>query len=234
MLHAVSRSKIPKTFPLQFCFKVVFTNQIMLPLSQIGLGTIWEVRQLIDSATAPCAYSATSAASAEYQSISGCSGINAPIDQFGCAHWEETCFVDELMSTSLGVADANNDIAFQLSRISLGALEDLGYLVDYSAADPYTSADMSQSCTCLGRNTPDLPDGLPSGPSMSEELRAKATAFGKQVLREKHNRRQRRLKSKPRYLKRKKQKDYVGDRVVSLVLREHGRLFSMVVTESYD
>ena len=93
-----------------------------------------------------------SAAKSEYEAISGCAGVNVPIDQGGCAHWQETCFKDELMSPSLGETNANNEIEYQLSRITVGALDDLGYQVNYDAADPYAHTDMDPSCTCIGNS----------------------------------------------------------------------------------
>ena len=198
---------------------------------QIGFGTIWAVRELIDSAEAPCAYSMGSAATSEYQAISGCSADDVPIDQGGCAHWDESCFLDELMSSSLGPTDANNEIEHQLSRITLAALDDLGYSVDYNAADPFAHTDMNPSCTCMGRNRPGDTSTDTTVPTMSPELRAKAVAYGKGVLKDKHQRRQRRLKSQPRF---RSDDDYVGDKALFLVLRENGHRFSLVVTDSSD
>ena len=38
-----------------------------------------------------------------------------------------------------------------LSRLTIGTLEDLGYSVDYSQADPYTASDMNPGCVCNRR-----------------------------------------------------------------------------------
>jgi len=39
----------------------------------------------------------------------------------------------------------------KFSRVSIGAIEDLGYMVDYNAADPdYTYADLGPQCQCQG------------------------------------------------------------------------------------
>ena len=54
-------------------------------------------------------------------------GAKVPTEQNG-GHWHRSVLSGELMSTS------NNNI---LSAITLGALSDLGYTVDFSAADPY-------------------------------------------------------------------------------------------------
>ena len=46
----------------------------------------------------------------------------------------------------------------QLSRITIGSLEDLGYTVDYTKADPYTTADLGTApgCICNGRSLLDV------------------------------------------------------------------------------
>jgi hypothetical protein len=46
------------------------------------------------------------------------------------SHWAEAIFGDELMT---GYADDD----LPLSRVTVGALEDLGYTVRYAAADPF-------------------------------------------------------------------------------------------------
>lgn len=201
---------------------------------QIGFGTIWEVRDLITGKEAPCSYSLASAASAEYQSISGCSGEEAPIAQFGCSHWDETCFRNELMTPSIGIVSDDNTVDFQFSRVTVAALNDLGYSVDYSAADPYTAADMDSSCTCFGKESIGDAPKLPEAPMMSNMLREKATSYGKKILRAKHRQRQRLLQSKRHLKGSKNSEDYVGDRAVFLLLRENGIRYSLVVTESYD
>ena len=62
--------------------------------------------------------------------------------EFGasCTHWEAVCFDNEIM-TPLIDAGAN-----PLSRVTVATLEDLGYTVDYKAADSYTS--FNQTCKC--------------------------------------------------------------------------------------
>jgi hypothetical protein len=57
-----------------------------------------------------------------------------------CIHWDEVCFDNEIMTSVL------DDGANPLSRVTIGSLEDLGYTVDYSAADSYTT--FNQTCKC--------------------------------------------------------------------------------------
>lgn len=94
-----------------------------------------------------CPYMGLSATE-EYKLLSGCDTI--PIEQEGsagsrCKHWSETCLVAELMTTAL------NEGINPLSRVSIGALEDLGYDVDYTNAGAYTSEDINPSCLCNNR-----------------------------------------------------------------------------------
>jgi hypothetical protein len=44
----------------------------------------------------------------------------------------------------------------KISRVTLGALEDLGYVVNYTAADPYGRSDIG---TCSGCNRRNLKEG---------------------------------------------------------------------------
>jgi hypothetical protein len=44
-----------------------------------------------------------------------------------------------------------------ISRITVGALEDLGYInLDYSAADRYTAFDLGSGCSCRRRSLSDI------------------------------------------------------------------------------
>ena len=48
-----------------------------------------------------------------------------------CAHWRETVFDRELMTSQL-------DLGFNpLSVVTIGSLQDIGYTVNYAAADPF-------------------------------------------------------------------------------------------------
>jgi hypothetical protein len=56
-----------------------------------------------------------------------------------------TCMKNEVLTFTLGVK--------KISRITLGALEDLGYLVNYTVADPYGMEDIGvcSGCDIVGR-----------------------------------------------------------------------------------
>lgn len=116
----------------------------------LGLGNLWTSFDLIlNLGPLGCFYTGEKA-NAEYQALSGCSS-GIPISE--CSHWDDACFGREFMTATL----ESNPV---ISRISIGALEDLGYQVDYSAADPYSRFDLDFSCRCnrrLGEDGDDEP-----------------------------------------------------------------------------
>jgi hypothetical protein len=66
----------------------------------------------------------------EYNSIFTATATGVPL-QAGGAHWDETIFGHELMSpVTTGAPE-------YISRITIGALQDMGYTVNYAAAEPY-------------------------------------------------------------------------------------------------
>ena len=73
-----------------------------------------------------------------YKTISGnASATYVPLETTGGAgtvnaHWSEAVFDTELMT---GFAESNSNMP--LSRLTIAALADLGYQVDYGAADSY-------------------------------------------------------------------------------------------------
>jgi len=81
----------------------------------------------------------------EYQKLSGCK-TPVPVEYDGgdgtaCGHWDEDCLIDELMT---GYATGT----LPLSRITVGGLEDLGYQVNYAAADPFPQTSLNKTCIC--------------------------------------------------------------------------------------
>ncbi|MBY0459501.1 MAG: hypothetical protein K2V38_19435, partial [Gemmataceae bacterium] len=103
----------------------------------LGLGTIWQQRGLVSGAgTANPVYTGANAVAA-YNSIFGTSATGVPLENTGGAgtrdsHWRESVFGNEVMT---GYLNSGNN---PLSRVTIGSLADLGYQVNYSAADAYT------------------------------------------------------------------------------------------------
>src|SRR5690606_30288103 len=71
---------------------------------------------------------------ARWQALGGTGDV--PVEEngvpgTGCSHWDEETFGDELMTGYIALATS-------LSTITIGSLDDLGYEVNYAAADSYT------------------------------------------------------------------------------------------------
>ena len=118
------------------------------------------------------------------------------------------------------------------SNITLAALQDQGYDVDYSKADAYGPDDMDNSvdgcCKPLGWDSRKYLRRLNSNHNnnkskrhLSEEGRAKAVAHGRKVLET------RRLP--PGVPREQNGIRYVGDRSISVIIEENGTLHEVGV-----
>ncbi len=117
-----------------------FVNVILHEMGHvIGIGTLWDFLGLVQGlGTANPTYVGANAVR-EYQTLSGTNATGVPVENTGGpgtagGHWRESVFNTELMT---GYAEAPG-VAMPISRMTVGTLEDMGYTVDYAAADPYT------------------------------------------------------------------------------------------------
>ena len=182
------------------------------------------------SSTSSCSYAAPSKATAEYQKLSGC---DTPIPLEDCGHTDKSCFKNELMAGFTG----NN---VQLSRMTIASLEDLGYAVNYDAADDYSVADMDDSCVCkrdvapalkLDNKMQDKPAvrKLGTGASkigshhaqLSLSGRLEAETYGLQLLRE--------ARLRKKFVIEREGFVYLGDQVVSVLYMEKGQIYGVEV-----
>ena len=92
----------------------------------------------VDDRVTPAFFTGTNAVR-EYNSVFGTAANpnGVPIEQDGgagtaYAHWDDAIFGNELMTGFINVG------LNPLSVITVGAFDDMGYTVDYAAADPYT------------------------------------------------------------------------------------------------
>jgi hypothetical protein len=104
----------------------------------LGIGTLWALNKLHKEKTDE--YKGKFAKE-EWKKL-GCSG-KLPVETDGgpgtaFGHWDEECLNQELMT---GYVDSD----MRLSVLTVASLEDMGYGVDYSAADPY---DISMLDNC--------------------------------------------------------------------------------------
>ena len=160
----------------------------------------------------------------EYRSISGCANGFPPIEQDGGAgtagsHWDDYCFKTELMTGYLG------GTALQpISTMTIGSLQDIGYQVDYTKADPYTKSKMATNCTCTGRrNLRPVETKVVAEkkrPDPSAKGKANAIAHGKKEL----------AKAKAAKGPPMPGLEYVADKEVSVMYIENGNIYVEHVT----
>lgn len=159
----------------------------------LGIGTLWLEFGLVDTYMVPCPYKWDSAASQKFRQISGCNGT-VPLEQetgfdgSDCGHWAESCFNRERMTFNGGNL---------ISEVTIGSLEDMGYDVNYSAADNFQKSDLTSACQCDNRrlrgNSNSFLDQMTeevafvksltnSQRRLSDEGRAAAIAFGRGIM----------------------------------------------------
>jgi hypothetical protein len=103
----------------------------------LGVGTIWDLKKLLKgTATANPTFTGKNAKT-EYGKLKGGGPKNVPVENTGGqgtrdSHWRETIFKNELMS---GFISAPNN---PISAVTVASLQDLGYVVNVKAAEPYT------------------------------------------------------------------------------------------------
>ncbi len=109
-------------------------------LHVVGIGTVW-YDAFVDTTTNPSdvRYTGTAARAACVDDNGGAAacGTTVPIESAAgvgsrFSHWRESVFRSELMTPSIGP-----NFPMPFSGTSVGALEDLGYEVTYSLADPF-------------------------------------------------------------------------------------------------
>src|SRR5204863_4051211 len=116
----------------------------------LGIGTLWSDFGLLSGAGTSNPIFTGANATAQYNQIFGTSARGVPVEATGGqgtadSHWRETVFTNELMT---GWAGPGTNLP--LSRVTVGSLADLGYTVNYAAADPFTP---SSSGLTAGRQT---------------------------------------------------------------------------------
>ena len=122
-------------------------SQHTLALLQYGISaSTWKARGLIDNLNPPCSYKLASAASTEWQIMSGCVNTSVPIENDGragtvCSHFDEQSLTSELMT---GFVRGAVPI---LSRLTVATLDDIGYEVNYEAAQDFSGVNVT--CTSL-------------------------------------------------------------------------------------
>lgn len=191
----------------------------------LGIGIRWLSLGLTGYEEDGCPYDLDTAASREYQDISGCTGQSVPVEtDFGrgtrCKHWDEACMLGEVMTGKLSNTTAED---LKLSRMTIGTLEDIGYEVDYEAADDYTAADMNETCVCNGQGRRLVKDKTTQRRrQLSEAGRRQAEAYGQSVLQSRKGKRE-------RYQFSMSQARYVGHESIRVFFVEDEEIFAVDV-----
>jgi hypothetical protein len=137
----------------------------------LGFGTVWEQDGLLRDAGGSNPRFTGPVATAQYNAIFGKSDSAVPVENSGGPgthdqHWRESVFGNELMT---GFVD---DGANPISRVTVGALADLGYVVDMSAADDYAAP---------GRPVPPAPGGAVHAVTVSAGQTRSSVDFGNRL-----------------------------------------------------
>lgn len=103
----------------------------------LGIGTLWQGKNLLAGAGSPNPVFTGMNAMREFARLTNAAAPSpVPVANTGGqgtrdGHWRETIFGSELMTGFL------NPAVNPISRLTIASLEDLGYEVNYAAADPY-------------------------------------------------------------------------------------------------
>ena len=186
----------------------------------LGLGTLFSYHGLAPN-NVPCPYKSDSEASRRFRKISGCSGPIVLEESKGsgsnCGHWRDTCMKSERMSYNGGN---------YISEVSIGAMEDIGYEVNYGAADAFPASGWGSECQCNRRlrgNSTFTEEEEFEKPAprrqLSEEGRAEAENAGRKMLMTRQN-----TRGRP-------SADFVdiGAHMVMVMYEEEGEIHSVMV-----
>jgi hypothetical protein len=106
-----------------------------------GIGTLWNNgRSLLEGAGTEDPFFSGTAARAQFAALNTVtySGTPVPVHNAGGpgsrdSHWRESILGRELMTPNL-----NSGVANPLSRLTVGSLQDMGYVVNLAGADPFS------------------------------------------------------------------------------------------------
>lgn len=133
----------------------------------LGIGSLWGVKNLLNLTDANNPLYVGVNGLREYRALAGSTTVTGvpaenmtagapgtPGDGSYGGHWRESVFRNELMTSVAERAGTSMPI----SRLTIGSLQDLGYTVNYAAADPYVlsaagvSASAARSSTATAMN----------------------------------------------------------------------------------
>jgi hypothetical protein len=196
-------------------------NVVLHELAHVlGLGTLWHDGKT-DNVNNSLVYQGENARRVWTEDWN-CVGTGPPIELDGGSgtrggHWDEKCFKNELMTGYLSTKYAN-----PISKLTIAALDDLGYEVDYSKAQPYSP---TADC-CKGNLQRMLQDFFeePTKPELSERGRKTAEDYGRKTLDQIHEEAPDNHDTEDLI--------YVGDSFLSVMYEENGFVYQIDVTVS--
>jgi hypothetical protein len=160
----------------------------------IGIGTLWQPKGLLNTGSGSSSSTRYTGINAnrEYSALGGgSSSTTVPIEQDGGAgtsgaHWDEDCMDTEIMTGFVDAGQLN-----PVSKVTIGAMEDLGYEVNYACADSY-SIPSPRPARCAFGGDSNIADGetetSPSTkPPLTDENLAKAIEYGQSILNGAHD-----------------------------------------------
>jgi hypothetical protein len=126
----------------------------------IGIGTVWDRKGLLKDAGQPTVRFVGKNARREFGKLQKKGPLDVPVENTGGpgtadAHWRESVFRNELMSGFIA-APGN-----PLSRVTVASLQDIGYEVDLSKAEPYALPNLLAIAASGAMTTHDELHALP-------------------------------------------------------------------------
>lgn len=186
----------------------------------LGLGTMWALLGVTGSVRDRCPYLGEHA-NAAYELISGCPTVpteldGRPNDGTYCSHFDQWCLQNELMT---GLLDDDTVI----SAVSIASLQDIGYSVDHSQAEPFERGDLGIGCACNRRGL-ENDNSIRTRPKLaSAEAISRGTKFGQQLLQ-----RNRAATS------RTASNTYVADQMVMVLVQDGDQIVNIAVRSESD
>ena len=134
------------------------------------------------------------------------------------------CLPNDVLTFNLG--------GKKISRVTLGALEDLGYVVNYTAADPFDPSDIGTCAGCGGGRYLKSSSTVPKSSSCySGDVHERAVRHGRKVLRDVHDHHMEHTKTKPL----PENVVFIGNqRITVMYQHEDGTLCSIVVPADFS
>jgi hypothetical protein len=142
-------------------------------------------------------------------------------------YWDSACLVNELFTEKFNPKG-------KLSKLTIAAFEDMGYEVDYSAADQYDVADILCCNAGAGGTLTGAKQASPTqGPVLSEAGKAYATTYGFKVLDKKREElaSRRRLQLGNIFTGVDEEMTARTNNSITVIIEENGIIFDVTVSE---